>query len=114
MGFIRDLPKDLVAAFRATLEELRDADLLLHVVDAADPRPRAADRRGRAHPRTTSASGETPRLLVFNKVDLLPAEDRVRLLHDPRIVAVAANDGQTTGPLLSAIQAALWREGHVV
>ena len=37
VGFIRDLPKDLVAAFRATLEELDDADLLLHVVDAADP-----------------------------------------------------------------------------
>ena len=37
VGFIRDLPQDLVAAFRATLEELSDADLLLHVIDASDP-----------------------------------------------------------------------------
>ena len=50
VGFIRDLPKDLVAAFRATLEELDDADLLLHVVDAADPRRDAAGGRGRADP----------------------------------------------------------------
>ena len=47
VGFIRDLPHDLVAAFRATLEEAVDADLLLHVVDARHRRPRRADRRGR-------------------------------------------------------------------
>jgi GTP-binding protein HflX len=113
VGFIRDLPADLAQAFRATLEELREADLLLHLVDAADP----------DHELQISAVerilhdlglGETTRLLVMNKVDLLPEEDRARLLHDPRTVAVAGSDGETTGPLLSAIQAALWREGHVV
>ena len=44
VGFIRDLPKDLFAAFRATFEEAADADLLLHVVDAADPAQRQAHR----------------------------------------------------------------------
>jgi GTP-binding protein HflX len=113
VGFIRDLPADLAQAFRATLEELREADLLLHLVDAADP----------DHEQQIAAVerilhdlqlGETTRLLVMNKLDLLPAEDRARMLHDPRTVAVAGRDPSTTGPLLSAIQAALWREGHVV
>jgi GTP-binding protein HflX len=113
VGFIRDLPADLAQAFRATLEELREADLLLHLVDAADPdhelQIAAVERI--LH---DLGLGETTRLLVMNKVDLLPEEDRARLLHDPRTVAVAGSDGETTGPLLSAIQAALWREGHVV
>ena len=56
VGFIRDLPPDLVNAFRATLEELADADLLLHVVDAVRPAARRADRGGRADPRRRSAS----------------------------------------------------------
>ena len=47
VGFIRDLPEALVAAFRATLEEISDSDLLVHVVDASNPRALAADRIGR-------------------------------------------------------------------
>ena len=58
VGFIRDLPKDLVAAFRATLEELADADLLLHVVDAADPRRDEQVARGREDPRRPRALRE--------------------------------------------------------
>src|SRR5690606_16326324 len=68
VGFIRDLPKDLFAAFRATFEEVADADLLLHVVDASDP---ARD----VHTETTEALlgelglGEIPRIVVYNKID---------------------------------------------
>src|SRR5690606_11550975 len=68
VGFIRDLPKDLFAAFRATFEEVADADLLLHVVDASDP---ARD----VHIETTEALlgelglGEIPRIVVYNKID---------------------------------------------
>ena len=51
VGFIRDLPRDLAQAFRATLEELDQADLLLHVVDAADPAREQQIARGRDHPR---------------------------------------------------------------
>lgn len=68
VGFVRDLPHDLVAAFRATLAEARDADLLLHVVDAADP-----DReRRRADVDAVLAeigAGDLPQLLVYNKID---------------------------------------------
>jgi GTP-binding protein HflX len=71
VGFIRDLPHDLVAAFRSTLSEARDADLLLHVVDAADPR---RDERI-AQVQTVLAeigAADIPQVLVYNKLDLLP------------------------------------------
>jgi GTP-binding protein HflX len=112
VGFIRELPKDLAQAFRATLEELAEADLLLHVVDAADP----------DHEEHTAAVerilgdlglGETPRLLVYNKVDLLPAEERHRLATDPRIVTISAREAMTTRPLLATIEDRLWREGRI-
>src|SRR4029079_3256132 len=73
VGFIRDLPKDLARAFRATLEELDQADLLLHVVDAADP----ANEQQMAAVETILADlglAETRRILVMNKVDMLPDE----------------------------------------
>ena len=75
VGFIRDLPRDLARAFRATLEELDEADLLLHVVDAGDP----AREQQIAAVETILGDlglGETPRLLVLNKIDLVPEEER--------------------------------------
>ncbi|HVY45098.1 MAG TPA: GTPase HflX [Minicystis sp.] len=71
VGFIRDLPKDLFAAFRATFEEAADADLLLHVVDASDP---AYEQQIEATEAVLAELGlETiPRLLAFNKLDLVP------------------------------------------
>lgn len=73
VGFVRDLPHDLIAAFRATLEESRDADLLLHVVDSADPERSARIEQVDAVLREIGA-GEVPRLLVFNKIDLREGE----------------------------------------
>ncbi|MEW6166635.1 MAG: ribosome rescue GTPase HflX [Pseudomonadota bacterium] len=69
VGFIRDLPHDLVAAFRATLEEAREAALLLHVVDAADAEriSRIAQVEGVLQ---EIGAAEVPRLQVFNKIDL--------------------------------------------
>jgi GTP-binding protein HflX len=113
VGFIRDLPQDLARAFRATLEELDEADLLLHVVDAADP----------AHEQQTAAVeailadlglAETRRIVVMNKVDLLPPEERMRIGRadgDLAVVAISAQDAVTTAPLLEAIEAALYRAG---
>src|SRR4029434_478064 len=71
VGFIRDLPEDLVAAFRATLEELEDADVLLHVVDAAAP---DFERRIEAVREVLEeiGLGHTRELLVFNQIDRLP------------------------------------------
>ncbi|MBS0486797.1 MAG: 50S ribosome-binding GTPase, partial [Proteobacteria bacterium] len=70
VGFIRDLPHDLVAAFKSTLAETRDADLLLHVVDCADPE---RDRRIAEVERVLAEIGaqDVPQILVFNKLDKL-------------------------------------------
>ena len=67
VGFIRDLPKDLFAAFRATFEEAADADLLLHVVDASDPAQRAITSRTTEKLLEELDLAALPRLLVFNK-----------------------------------------------
>jgi GTP-binding protein HflX len=67
VGFIRDLPDELVNAFRATLEELHDADLLLHVVDAAAPG--AADRVAAVDRILDDLKLERPRRVVLNKAD---------------------------------------------
>ncbi|HEY0973990.1 MAG TPA: ribosome rescue GTPase HflX [Solimonas sp.] len=69
VGFIRDLPHDLVAAFRATLEEAREANLLLHVVDAADAERMSRIQQVEAVLEEIGAA-EMPRLQVFNKIDL--------------------------------------------
>jgi len=91
VGFIRDLPPDLVNAFRATLEELNEASLLFHVVDASDP---ARDEQVRA---VEAILGEldllrTPRLMVWNKCDQLPKEEIDALLHERAGVAISARD----------------------
>jgi GTP-binding protein HflX len=70
VGFIRELPHDLVAAFRGTLAEARDADLLLHVSDAADDE-REALRRVVDQVLEEIGAGDVPQLHVFNKIDLL-------------------------------------------
>lgn len=77
VGFVRDLPHELVAAFRSTLSEARDADLLLHVVDAADPL--RDERIGQVDAVLGEiGAGEIPQLLVFNKVDRLGEDGRAR------------------------------------
>jgi len=110
VGFIRELPKDLAQAFRATLEELAEADLLLHVVDAADP-DREEHMAAVERILGDLGLGETPRLLVYNKVDLLPAEERHLLAGDARLVTISAREAITTRPLLATIEDRLWREG---
>jgi GTP-binding protein HflX len=110
VGFIRDLPKDLLAAFRATLEELDDADLLLHVVDAADP---ARDAQVSAVERILESLGlqKTPRLLVWNKADRLSAEQVALLLRSQGGVAVSALDRQGLEALLLKADRTLFAEG---
>ena len=109
VGFIRDLPKELVAAFRATLEEMGDADLLLHVVDAAD-----GDRD--QHIEAVGAIlrdlglAEKPRIIVWNKVDRISEAEGDQLARGGGFL-VSALDRSTFGPLLSAIARTLWQEG---
>jgi GTP-binding protein HflX len=109
VGFIRDLPADVVAAFRATLEELGDADLLLHVVDAA-----AADieRRIAAVRDVLEEIGrsDTPELLVFNQIDRLPEGAGRALAARFDGVAVSALRGTGMRELLIRAEQVLWSE----
>ena len=79
VGFIRNLPPDLVAAFRATLEEVVEADFLIHVVDASSPE---ADRHRDTVAETLEAlgAGDSPIITVFNKADLVEDQPELRAL----------------------------------
>ena len=112
VGFIRDLPHDLVAAFRSTLAEAREADLLLHVIDASDPErdSRVADV-GRVLAEIGAA--ELPQVLVYNKIDRLDsAAPRIDPLdrEGPMRVWVSARDGSGLEFLRMAIGQALSSE----
>jgi len=107
VGFIHKLPHELVAAFRATLEELQEADVLLHVVDASHP---GLDAHMDAVRRLVNelGVGDRPAVLALNKVDLLEHERALQALV-ARLggVAVSAATGQGVTALLEAVQAAL-------
>jgi GTP-binding protein HflX len=103
VGFIRDLPRELFASFRATFEEAQDADLLLHVVDIADPNVED-------HIYTTEKLLEelelarVPRLVVYNKSDALPAGEAEERARQHGAVAVSALDKSTMRPLLERME----------
>jgi GTP-binding protein HflX len=118
VGFIRNLPATLVRAFRATLEEVIEASLLLHVVDVSSPHA----RHQTAHVLKVLAeigAGETPQVLVLNKADLLPEGDADaeavsrRILGDAapglpqRAVVISALSGQGLDRLLASVDEAL-------
>src|SRR5215510_6885050 len=103
VGFIDRLPHALVAAFRATLEETADADLVLHVIDASAG---DRDRRMAAVNQVLSEVGadEVPLIDVFNKCDLLNADERRRLLEqDPSALCVSATTGDGISELIDTI-----------
>ncbi|MBA3819322.1 MAG: GTPase HflX [Deltaproteobacteria bacterium] len=110
VGFIRDLPAELTRAFRATLEEMADADLLLHVVDAADP-DREQHIRAVEGILSDLGLGEKPRVLVWNKADKLDSDEADQLARLDGGFVVTALDRATFGPLLLAIERALWKQG---
>jgi GTP-binding protein HflX len=111
VGFIRKLPHHLVASFRATLEETRDADLLLHVVDASHP---LWEEQRMVVDQVLMELGlaEQPVLLVFNKIDLLP-EDALLALQErvtalvPNAVFVSAATEDGLAPLRRALRHAM-------
>ncbi len=96
VGFIRKLPHQLVEAFKATLEETRLADLIIHVVDASeDDEQRAGSIAAVNSVLDEMNAGDRPRLLVFNKIDLLDDEDRRRVLVGRRdAVGISAETGE--------------------
>ena len=112
VGFIRDLPPDLLAAFRSTLEEISGSSLLIHLIDSANPRWRqqiaSVDRI-----LAELEFDQIPRLLVFNKIDLIDNTTlnammrQISLEHDVDCLAISASDSATLSPLLRRIQAAV-------
>jgi GTP-binding protein HflX len=110
VGFIRALPPDLIRAFQATLEELQDADLLLHVVDVSSP---VAERHLQAVDEVLRdlKLDDRPILRVLNKVDQLPSrEEADNLAIQLDGVLVSALDSGSLEPLLLRIQNLLWQE----
>jgi GTP-binding protein HflX len=107
VGFIRKLPKSLVGAFRATLEELEDADMLLHVVDVANPR--FEEQIGAVEKILDDLDlGRIPRQIVFNKMDLVPSPQVDALCRRFDAIAVSARDRKTFAPLLNMLEERFW------
>jgi|TARA_B110000977_G_scaffold41478_1_gene55840 GTP-binding protein HflX len=111
VGFIRQLPHGLIDAFRATLEEVKQADLLLHVVDASSPEKILHHEEVNAV-LTEIDADKVPQLLVYNKVDLTDEAPRVDLDEqgEPYRVWVSGLNGEGLELLLSAISARLSSE----
>lgn len=104
VGFVRNLPHQLVEAFRSTLEEVGDADLLLHVVDAAHPDPEGQVKAVREVFKDVAGAEDLPELLVLNKSDIAPVEALVRLRTTfPGAVAVSSHTGAGLTELKDAI-----------
>jgi len=118
VGFIRSLPKSLLGAFKATLEEMRDADLLLHVVDASHPRFEDQIAQVRAILAELELA-DKQELLVYNKADLLNdmrKKDMVAFLRvrqsarTQNSVTVSACDRKSLKPLMDELQRRFWPE----
>ncbi|MBE0575712.1 MAG: GTPase HflX [Desulfuromonadales bacterium] len=109
VGFIRELPKSLLGAFKATLEELVDAHLLLHIVDISNPR---FEEQIRAVDRILQDLDlhEIDRILVFNKIDLIPAEEVAPLCRRFDAIAVSAFQRATFTDLLREMEERCWGE----
>ena len=102
VGFIRNLPHTLVSAFRATLEEVQRASLLLHVADVTSPT--AGEQQAQVEEVLRELeSHDKPRLYVMNKVDLLPEKKRASLRNTDTVVYVSATKGFGLQTLLETI-----------
>jgi GTP-binding protein HflX len=115
VGFIRDLPPDLLAAFRATLEEISDSDLLIHLVDASNPR---WQQQLESVERILADLdyGKIPRLVAFNKADLVDADSIEAIVRQSgqngarNCIAVSATRPDSLRPMLEQASAFLARD----
>lgn len=116
VGFIRSLPRSLMGAFKATLEELQDADLLMHLVDCSNPR--CEEQIGQVEQILEELDlADKPRILVFNKADQLAGLKRRDPLSFMKVrqlarrygaISVSALDGATLDPLLAEMERRFW------
>jgi len=106
VGFIRDLPPDLIAAFRATLEEVTHASLLLHIVDAHDPN--LATKMTQVEQVLQELKAEQiPQLLVYNKIDLLTEDNQPKLQRNVENIIDKVWVSSQTGQGLDLLQQAI-------
>ncbi len=104
VGFIRDMPKDLFAAFRATFEEAADANLLLELVDASDEEE-ATHRLETNKLIEELGLSAVPRLRVYNKADRIEPEAAEMLAQEPDSLVISALDPASLGPLIAELEA---------
>jgi GTP-binding protein HflX len=112
VGFIRKLPVELVTSFRATLEEVREADCLCHVIDISSP---VADEHVRAVENILSEIGasQVPVIKVFNKIDLLPSKDDLiarNAVTSDRVAYVSAKTGEGLSDLKEKIRRLVFKD----
>jgi len=116
VGFISNLPTELVAAFRATLEEVLGADIVVHVRDISHEETDAQAQDVEAILTSLGVDDERPRLEVWNKIDLLNDDEREaafkRADRDPSIFAISAVTGEGVEPLLTEIATKLQGVRH--
>ena len=103
VGFIRDLPKDLLAAFRATLEELESADLLLHVIDISSPRYKEQIKSVEKILADLNLQN-TATLRVLNKIDRVDSQTSMRLGRQLKGTAISAKSRSTLMPLMEKME----------
>jgi GTP-binding protein HflX len=107
VGFISDLPTELVAAFRATLEEVLDADVILHVRDISHPQTEEQAHDVEAILQSLGVDEHRPLIEVWNKTDLLSAEQREAIdaqgAREPAVFPVSALTGDGLDPLMRAV-----------
>lgn len=102
VGFIQRIPHELIAAFRATLEEVKEADLLLHVIDASDDRMIAKTEEG-VRTLEEIGAGHVPVIRVLNKIDALSDSERSRLARDQDAVLMSVATSENVDRLLRSI-----------
>lgn len=108
VGFIRDLPPDLMKAFRATLEELEGADVLLHVIDVSDPR--REEKIETVHTLLNELDLRTiPEIIVYNKADLIEPFEARALARRDNAICVSAQTGEGLPELVQHIAQCLWQ-----
>jgi GTP-binding protein HflX len=113
VGFVRDLPHELVAAFRSTLQEAREADLLLHVIDAADPE--RTERIAQVNEVLESIGAEAlPQIAVYNKIDRTDEEPHVESDGEGRVdrIWLSARSGAGVERLLEVLHDRLGADLH--
>ena len=109
VGFIYDLPEELMAAFRATLAELEDADVLIHLVDISNPQ--FEEQMDAVHRILGQLKlDEMPRLLVFNKIDRSDPVTVEKLCHRYEAIGISAIKPETLTPLIEQAQRTLLKK----